>query len=220
MNTGSDLTIVVPIYLRTKNIERMLASVQATVPDAEVLFVVTSDDPARRELPSFVEVDGWAGQPGDWSLKQNFGYRCSSRPFIFTGADDIVFREGWYDACHAVIADGIGVVGTVDDLNGRTLTGDHSTHSLVARWYANDPGGAWGEPGGIFHTGYVHEYADDELVQVAKLRGAYAHAFDAHVSHIHMLADASLDDDTYRHGRSRTPISRTLYRRRSRLWRR
>jgi hypothetical protein len=186
--TGDDLAIVVPLWRRTENLDRLLESVWATVPDAEVVCVVSPDDApvlAWCNEPHD-SIRGWVhpilaqwpgGSPGDYSRKINTGYRASFlRPFIFTGADDIEFQPGWYEAARAEVDprrwdDGpsIGVVGTVDDCNPRTFDGSHSTHSLVARWYA-DLGGCVDQAGVIYHEGYAHEYCDDELVQTAKYR--------------------------------------------------
>jgi hypothetical protein len=235
MSVGTDLTIVVPIYRRTRNLPRMMESAWRTTPDAEVMLVVCENDLEARlwidgrlwrdacDFPVDVRVltVPWpAGSPGDYAKKINAGYAHSDRPLLFTGADDIVFQPGWYEAALGVMQGGaIGVVGTVDDLNGRTIDGTHSTHSLIARWYA-DQGGTIDQDHVIYHEGYVHEYCDDELVQTAMTRSAYAHAFGAHVTHIHMLGDPALDDEVYRHGRSATPRSRRLYRLRRRLWER
>ena len=116
----------------------------------------------------------------------------------------------------------IGVVGTNDKCNARTYDPQtpgypHATHSLVARWYA-DQGASWDGPNIIYHEGYEHEYCDDELVQTALVRGSYAHALDSVVAHMHPNIGAAPDDETYQRGRSRTRMSRVLYRHRARLW--
>jgi hypothetical protein len=79
-------------------------------------------------------------------------------------------------------------------------------------------GGPIDEGDAIYSEAYVHEYCDDELVAVAMKRESYAHSFGPPVEHIHMLRDASLDDDTYRHGRSLTRVSRRTFVMRSRFW--
>lgn len=242
--SGDDLTIVVPLWKRTANLDRLVCSVIDTVPEAEVVFVVSMDDDAvldpvdqlRRDLfgslsTGMLPVDWPGGSSGDYARKINAGYRLTDRRFIFTGADDIVFQPGWYDAavglarwwcagCVEWHPNDIGVVGTNDLANPRVMAGEHSTHSLVARWYA-DQGGSVGQAGMIYHEGYEHEYCDDELVQTAMARGAWAMALDSHVQHMHPINPALdvPDDETYQRGRSRTRISRVLYSRRSRLWR-
>lgn len=250
---GDELTIVIPLWLRTRNILRVGHSASVATPEAEVIFVVSEDDRLVRdyltdfgvpEAPSDhlrswqLVVPGYGGGAGDYAKKINAGYRASSRPFIFTGADDIVFGDGWYAPARELIDDAtirtittpgggtltgpfpipeIGVVGTVDGLNGRTLTGEHSTHSLVARWYADQ--GACPEIGNIIYfEGYIHEYCDDELCQVAMARKAYAHSFASTVQHLHWLGDRTLDDETYRQGRSGTRMSRLTFLKRQRLW--
>lgn len=230
MSDGGDLTIVIPLYLRSKNIARVHASARKTTPEAEILYVVSGDDPhygdlAHEILPLcdddhtvFLTIAARAGAQGDYARKINAGYRASDRPYIFTGADDLIFHDGWYDACLALMSETVGFVGTVDGgANARTMRGQHSTHSLVARWYA-DQGCSMDETEMIYHEGYWHEFCDDEAVGTARYRGAYDHAFDAVVEHRHMLLDASLDDDTYRHGRENTARSRMLHRRRRGLW--
>jgi len=111
----------------------------------------------------------------------------------------------------------VGVVGTVDDTNPRTIAGEHSTHSLVARWYA-DCCAVSDQPGAIYHEGYYHEFCDDELVRTAIHRGAYGHAFDAHVEHLHPMGNKAPDDETYRRGRSKSMLSRKLFSDRAPLW--
>lgn len=232
---GADLTIVVPLWRRTKNLPRLVESVALTVPEAELLFVASRDDVAvwecllDHQVPSepMDHVRGWAtfvdwpgGSQGDYARKINAGYRATERPFIFTGADDIVFRDGWYEKARALISEtahGVGVVGTVDGLNGRTIEGEHSTHTLVARWYA-DVGGCADEDHVIYHEGYHHEYVDDELCQTAMFRGAYAHSFDSLVEHVHWHTDEKLDDETYMRGRAHSRLSRRLYLYRRRMW--
>lgn len=244
---GADLTIVVPVWRRTSNLDRLLTSAQGTVPEAQVLLVGSDGDelarPAIGELVTAGRAEalwiaGVGGEHGDYARKINAGYRASVRPLIFTGADDIVFQPGWYEPARALIDEGeiaalkigenavligplpvptVGVVGTVDDLNGRTMLGEHSTHTLVARWYA-DHGGSVDQSNMIYDEGYPHDYVDDELVQTAMARCAYAHSYESHVSHIHVLADSSLDDEVYRHGRSRARIGRQRFHLRKRIW--
>jgi glycosyltransferase involved in cell wall biosynthesis len=221
--TGDDLTIIVPLWRRTKNIGRVYESAWAATPDAQILFVVSEGDHAVLEVidelvdAEYLLVGGPGGEAGDYARKINAGYRASALDWVFTGADDLIFHPGWYEAARDVALIDTGVIGTVDLCNGRTINGEHSTHSLVARWYA-DFGGSMDADHMIYHEGYVHEYCDDELVQTAMMRGAYAHAFDAVVEHRHMLIDPALDDPVYRHGRRFTRLSRRLYLRRKMLW--
>jgi hypothetical protein len=232
--TSDDLAIAIPLFRRVKNIDRVYNSAMAATPDANVMFAASDGDAAVREALearclNHLVLPGEGGEPGDYARKINWIYRATREPLIFTGADDLLFHDHWYEAARdlmgTVLNDeeyednpmGVGVVGTRDLCNQRTMDGSHSTHSLVARWYANQ-GGPIDQDRAIYHEGYVHEYCDDELVQVAMKRGAYAHSFGPPVEHVHMLRDASLDDDTYRHGRERTRLSRRTFMYRSRMW--
>lgn len=187
-------------------------------------------------------LDGAGGGRGDYAHKINAGYEATTQPLLFTGADDLEPEPGWFEAAAALIdipeeaitvleRDGhsglligpgrvprVGVVGTNDRCNGRTVEGIHSTHSLVARWYA-DQGGSVDQDHMIYHEDYWHEYCDDELVETAMRRDAYAHLFDPAVVHNHPLANRAADDETYQRGRARSRESRRVFLRRRRLWR-
>ena len=240
MLDGSDLAFVIPLWRRTTNIERVTDAIRLSTPAATIVFVVSDLDGgpmcAVAELCAHdmmermetgehghagwiypVVVPGEGGERGDYARKINAGYRATDAPFIFTGADDIIPHYGWYDAARALMVDRVGVVGTVDQNNGRTANGTHSTHSLVARWYA-DEGACADQDHVIYHEGYWHEYCDDELVRTAMQRNAYAHAFDAIVEHRHWHGDKTRDDPTYRHGRAHTGLSRRLFMQRRVLW--
>lgn len=263
--TGVDLAFIIPLWKRTRNVERVYGAVRATTPDARVLFVASSDDRdvlgelGRLSLltdRNALIVDWPGGSRGDYARKINAGYQATDEPFLFTGADDVVPHPGWYQAARSVMRcphgdetcpcqDGtpeschyqgvdpmrcprtgdapcrscsrVSVVGTVDGCNPRTMKGLHSTHSLVARWYA-DCCAVIDAPGAIYCEAYSHEWCDDELVRTAMSRGAYAHAFDSIVEHLHMTRDATLDDDTYRRGREQSKTNRRIFMRRRHLW--
>jgi hypothetical protein len=202
---------------RADMVDRLLESL-ADEPRADVLFVATyRDEPveeATRGLRRLI-VPTWGR--GDYAMKINHAYRNSSEPLLFLGAIDLRFHPGWLDACLAKLADGIGVVGTRDLCNPRTDTGDTSTHSLVTRDYA-DKFGTIDQSGRILHEGYAHEYVDDELVGTAKARGAYAHAYDAVVEHLHWTNGQRSRDGVDADHERRMLDGRRLFFRRSRLW--
>jgi hypothetical protein len=96
----------------------------------------------------------------------------------------------------------IGVVGTQDLCNGRTLRGEHATHFLVRRSYMLERGTV-DERGKIFHEGYPHEYVDDELVGTARARGAWAFAEASIVEHLHPSVGKAPLDPLYEQQRAR-----------------
>lgn len=154
---------------------------------------------------------------GDYPSKINAGYHASSEPLLFLGACDIRFHPGWLEACLRVVDDGFGVIGTNDLGNPRTATGKLSTHSMVTRWYA-DQFGTIDRPGQVLHDGYWHEFCDNELVDTAKARGAYGHAADAVVEHLHPLWGKSDADAMYDRALLRMGQGHALWKKRRAMW--
>lgn len=156
---------------------------------------------------------------GDYAFKINQAYQSTTEPFIFLGADDLAFHSGWWAAARRYFDDpAIGVVGTNDlSPTQRSVGGEHATHSVVRRTYA-DRGLITGERGILFE-GYAHEYVDDELIGTAKKRQAWAYARDSVVEHLHPHWGKAPMDDLYRRQRQRMTLSRHIFMRRSKLWR-
>lgn len=215
------VVIVVPVLGRPHRVVPLLESIEAATPEPHrVLFVADVGDAAERAALEAAGADHITIEGrGTYARKINLAARSSVEPLIFTAADDLHFHSGWFAAASAKLSGPVRVVGTNDLGNPRTMSGEHSTHTLIARSYVDDPGGVIdGRPGMVLHEGYPHEYCDDEFVQTAKARGVYAHALDAHVEHLHFLWGKAEDDATYKRGRSRSSYGRSLYRRRRRLW--
>ena len=214
----ADLVILIPMLGRAHRVEPVLASIRTATPEARVLFLTTPGDPAQAVIGA-VQAEQLAvpyQRSGDYARKINAGYRHTTEPLIFLGADDLHFHPGWFEACLRQLTAGVGVVGTNDLTNPRTMSGAHSTHSLVTRWYA-DLGQIDGQPG-ILHEGYPHEYVDDELVATARRRNAFAHAAAAHVEHLHPMAGKAPMDPMYAQQARRMDRGRIIFRQRQRLW--
>lgn len=154
---------------------------------------------------------------GDYPAKINLGATNTTEPLIFLGAGDIRFHPGWLDACLArLTAPGVGVVGTNDLCNPRTASGALSTHTLVTRRYASL--GSIDNPAALLHPNYWHEFVDDEFVASAKYRGAYAHAPDAIVEHLHPDAGKRPADRIDGQRQQRMAHGRRLFNARRHLW--
>lgn len=218
------MVIVVPLLHRAHRMPTMLASAQATVPAARVLAVCTPNDTAVIRAVDAAGVERLMvpyDPTGDWARKINAGYRHTTEPLIFTGADDLLFHPGWFEAATAKLGPGVGVVGTNDMCNPRVMRGEHATHFLVTREYADKQGTLDG-PGAVVVECYVHEYVDTEAVGTAKKRGSWIFAVDSVVKHQHPLCEESIDSDGrdphYREQRRRMRQSWPLFRKRQRLW--
>lgn len=217
----SEVCLVIPVLRRPQNAEKVLLSIEATTPEPHsVLFAATRGDKSEiRELQR-LGVDYFVMPPtdcGDWAKKINRGYLESTEPLIFTGADDLEFHQGWFAAAKAKMTPTIGFVGTNDLGNARVKQGRHSTHSLVRREYADM--GTVDEPRKIFHEGYPHTFADDEAVQTAMARRAWAFARNSIVAHIHPHWNKAPYDEVYQISDNSLAPGRLLYNKRRHLWR-
>lgn len=211
----NELAILVPVLRRPHRVEPLLESITAATPKARVVFICNSDDSpeiaaVRAAGAQLLKVDG------NYAKKINDGVVATTEPLLFFGADDLAFHQGWFEAARAKLSDAIGVVGTQDQCNARTIAGEHSTHFLVARWYT-ELGTIDGQDGPLFE-GYLHEFVDDEFVATAKAREAWAFADDAVVEHLHPMVGKAPTDELYDGIRYRMRVGRRLYRRRQRLW--
>jgi hypothetical protein len=204
---------------RPHRVAPLLANIREQTPGAHVLFMLTPGDrdvrgEVNRSHAEWREVQRLPA--GDYARKINRGYRTTSQPYVFTAADDLQFHPGWYEAARALMTERIGVVGTNDLGSPRVIRGEHSTHSLIARWYADL--GTIDQPNKIYHEGYAHEYVDDELVATARKRNAWAFAPDSIVEHLHPDWGKAPSDPMYAQQRARMRRSRALFHRRNRLW--
>lgn len=212
-----NLVILVPMLGRPHRVAPLLASIRATC-DARVLFLLTPGDDeviaaVGDEEHLFVEK-----QPnGDYARKINQGIAATDEEHIFTGADDLKFWPFWYQHACRKLGPGVGVVGTNDRCNRRTMRGEHATHMLVTRSYV-EQFGTIDEPGKFYHEGYPHELCDDEAVETAKRRGAWAHSRDSIVEHLHPMNRKAPMDASYALQGERIMAGRPLYRERRRLW--
>jgi glycosyltransferase involved in cell wall biosynthesis len=215
-----DLVVITPMLGRAHRVAPLLASIHTTC-KARVLFATTEGDD---EVHAAIDAAGEERitfpprERGDYAVKINTGYRYTTEPLIFLGADDLLFHPGWYEAAVARLSGRIGVVGTNDLGSPRVLRGEHATHCLVTRDYA-DRFGTIDGPGQILFEGYVHEYVDDELVGTAKKRRMWAFAGDSHVEHLHPHWHPEIPTDALYEGqRWRMNDSRPLFMQRRRLW--
>lgn len=215
-----DLVVIVPMLGRARRVEPLLESIHGTC-EARVVFAVTEGDAAVIDVIDAAGEERMTHPPrthGDYAIKINTGYRHTTEPHLFLAADDLRFHPGWYEAATAKLKGGIGVVGTNDLGNPRVMRGEHSTHCLVTRDYADRHGTIDG-PGRVLFEGYVHEFVDDELVGTARKRGAWAFAADSHVEHLHPHWGKGDYDASYEAQTRRMNDSRPLYMRRKRRWR-
>lgn len=214
------LVVLIPVLSRPHRVKPLVDSIRATAPHARILFLTSAGHQGEYEAIGQVGCEPLLvspHKPGDYARKINAGYRATIEELIFLGADDLRFHPGWLEAAEAQLAPGVGVVGTQDLCNARVIRGEHSTHSLVTRAYA-DEFGTIDKLGEILHEGYAHEFVDDELIATAKARGAFAFAETSIVEHLHPMAGKAPLDAVYRGQRARMHQGRRHFEKRRHLW--
>jgi hypothetical protein len=197
--------VVIPTYGRPDRLEAVAANVIANTANlAALTFVVEEDD--QPTLDAIYEITSTKVRcllndgPRTYAGAINTAAKNLVGAWLFTGADDIHFHPAWDEkAIRLANITGASVVGTNDLGHPAVLRGDHSTHSLVAADYIAAGATADGEPGKVLHD-YDHNFVDNELVEVARRRGAYIHCHAAKVEHLHPVWGKGEADDTYING--------------------
>lgn len=209
------VVVLVPVLGRPHRVKPTLESIASTAPDARVLFIADPGDTdelraLRRACARFTI------HAGNYAQKINHAVRKTHHDLIFFGADDLLWHPGWLEASTAHIDGGAQVVGVNDLCAARTQAGDHATHFLVTRSYAEAPT-IDGTPGPLYE-GYDHSCVDDELVEVSRARGVLVIDPTIIVEHLHPDAGKAPHDDTYARGRAQIRKDRRRLRARRHLW--
>lgn len=223
----TSVAVLVPVLNRPERVKPLVESIRqderATPvflcsPDDEDELAAVSVEYRRWPVGTFeFHIVDWPCGAGDYARKINYGMSTLTCEWALLAADDLVFHDGWLDAClHVHEQTGACVIGTNDLGNGLVMQGRHATHSLVHRDYLAC--GTVDEPGKLLHEGYDHNYCDVEFVETAMWRGTFAPARTALVEHLHHLWRKGEDDATYAKGRERYHEDRALFERRRRLW--
>jgi hypothetical protein len=161
------LLISIPTLGRPERCVETARSARATAPHARILFSCSPGDDetieACRSTGEEVVVVPWE-QPcrADWARKHNRAYDLMSEDWILLAASDLLFHDGWFEACLRAASRhpfGACVVGTNDLGNRRVLSGVHSTHPLVHRDYLAC-GGVIDDPTRILPEVYGHWYCN------------------------------------------------------------
>lgn len=212
------LAVLVPVLARPQNVVPLVESATRNTPNlSTLLFIASPGDEAELAELERAGVE-YVVKEGNYATKINEGASMTTEPYIFTGADDLRFHPGWYEAAFDVmLGEGVEVVGTQDLCNPRVIAGEHATHFLLTRYYYEKWGTIDDRPA-IFHEGYPHEYVDDELIGTAKMRDAYAFAEKSIVEHLHPLAGKAPTDELYEASASRMRQGRPLFEKRRKLW--
>jgi hypothetical protein len=217
------IDILIPVLGRPKNAQKVADSIHAhTKVPHMTIFLCSRDDHAEIEACRTTGSVVWLCDEDSYAHKINVGAKVDlggePSEFIFLGADDLAFHDGWdgaaIDRYHET---GRPVVGTNDLGNPTVIAGNHATHSLVHRSYL--PLGTIDEPDKLLHEGYDHNWVDTEFIETAMMRDAFTFAFDSHVEHLHPFWRKGPMDVIYKRGQEKYHRDAALFKARRRRWR-
>lgn len=218
----TDVVILIPTLERPHHIKPLMESIKDTTDRARALFICNKQSyytlkAIERHGGDILMIDSKPFIHGDYAKKINYGYRNSTEPLIFLGATDLKFHPNWLENAERHLSRRIHVVGTNDLGNPAVLNGEHSTHSLVTRKYV-DKYGTIDKRHAILCEEYWHEWVDNEFLETAKARRAFAMAMDSHVEHVHPAFGKNKWDETYRAWKKRTIEGGKLFEQRKKMW--
>jgi hypothetical protein len=214
---------LIPVLNRPKRVNPLVENLKecSALIECRPVFLVSPGDEAELKIIQKAKVEHFVMEQnptqGDYAKKINLGFFMTDDPFVFMGADDLIFYPGWAERAIAKWYEtGACVIGTNDLGNQRVMEGRHSTHTLVHRGYGDC--GTCDEEGVLLHEGYWHQFVDDEFVGTAMARGVYTHAEDSIVEHLHPHWGKAPEDDTYRLSMKHFNEDRNYFNRRAPLW--
>lgn len=203
-----DIAIAIPVLGRVYHIDPLLASVYATTPNPRVVFITSTNDTSgvvdyiKNSGEEFLELDpilvkqgGQVWNFADYSRKINLAFRNTSEPLFFTGATDLEFTPGWFEAATNAINGDVQCIGTKCGHNYSTEIGWGSTHTLITREYGER--GTIDDPDCVLHEGYWHEWVDIEMIETAKVRNAFVGAA-SRVLHVNRTSDRHYNNGSMR----------------------
>lgn len=186
---------MIPTLGRAEKLPSVLENIKTTTKTPHrVYFIIEESDKKSQETLNDLDCEVIVGKFGTYPNAINGAFPKTSEPYLFIGADDLKFTEGWDVPLPTM------VVGTNDLHNPSVLSGEHATHYFVNRKYIEETGGTFEEiPGKVLHE-YDHNYCDTEFVETARCRGVYSHNHDSVVEHIHPGWKLGKLDSTYKKG--------------------
>lgn len=217
--------ILIPTLGRPQRVAKLVRNIEeVTRAPYHLYFVVEEEDRESVEAVAASGAELFLNRgEARYATCINSAFDASSAPFVFQGADDIVFRDGWLEAALEGMEDPeIGVVGVRDPVNPFY---DYASHSLVRRRYIEEESGCMDLSGVVLYP-YRHSFADTEMVGVAKARGRYRFCPEAVVEHHHpgwyhdgrVRSDHRLFDATYAKGQASHGEDFHTFYRRARAW--
>lgn len=211
------IDVLIPTFRRSFRLRSVAENVLNADARCVPVFVCESDD--EQSIEAVCEIDDARlvinSRSHSYAGAINSAVLCSSADWLFLGADDLKFSPSWLDAA-LDLSDQFCVIGTNDLHNDEVLSGKHSTHSLVANYYAQN--GCIDDSGVCLSERYKHNWCDTEFIETAKMRGVFSPCLDSVVEHLHWAWGLAQQDSTYEKARISEAADRELFQKRRLLW--
>ena len=211
--------ILVPSLNRPQNLRELVANIHANTPEEHFILFAVSDDESKAILD---ELDEWYLDDSDtddrrYVTRMNKLVRhIDDAKTVFFGSDDVRHHMGWLSAGIQAMLDQDKACVVVND-----MTNPAGTQGLMRSDFI--PLAVVDSPGDAFHSGYLHNFADNEMWLTTQRYDQYGRAEHSVVEHLHPLyqkSNALSWDETYRHAMEGWKHDEDLFRERSMLIRR
>ena len=202
--------ILIPA-MRVERFAGLVENVESTTPEPHTVWWMVGTDEAEAELRRLGQ-QCFRDEGGTWGNRLNFMFARTHAPYVFLGADDVRFHDGWLRAALGAQRGLEGVVAVADLFN------PEGTLALVARSYIERFSGCVDQPGVVIHPGYRHNYSETELFGTARARRRFRYCPDAVVEHLHWANGKSPRDPVYDVCEETMADDRARYMARRGLW--
>lgn len=208
------IAIFIPTLYRPKNLPKVINSIYDTAfNECNIYAMCPDDDIESQEILDEYDVKFWTDK-GDmrFAKRIQWMYRMTNESWFLTGADDLVFTEGWLDAAKPFM-NNYSVISFEDNCNP-TLPG---TNFLIRRKYIKEDSGVVDSPNTVFCQEYFHNFVDNELWGTAIKRGVFAKCPGV-IEHLHPTIGKAEWDDIYEVAQQNFHNDATLFHMRSHMW--
>ena len=149
------VAIFIPTLYRSHNIARVTQSIiDTTNVPYEIYFMCPEDD-----FETIAEIEKFGCKywtdTGDMRFVKRiqFMYEHTDEEWFLTGADDIVFQHGWFDAALEYM-EYFSVISFHDECNPN----QPGTNFLIRRSYIEESSGVIDSPNTVFYQNYFHNF--------------------------------------------------------------
>lgn len=208
------VAIFVPTVNRPERVEKLLESLEQSTPREDYQVYVITKNEQTLEIAKKHGATAILDSNDDirYATRMNWLLKQTKEPFIFTGSDDILFRDGWIIEAKKFLAKGYKIIAVNDKTNP---TG---TNFLIDREYIEKNSGCLDIKGVLFYPDYQHNFCDTELVASAKFRNVFAYAPRSVVEHEHYLNSKRHADESDIWAQARFGIDQKTFESRKKLW--